>query len=351
MFSALNNMKSVASEIFNLARSNFTGSQPEQPNPIPAPAPPTPIPEQSDVRHKIASIMKANMTTPWISQNIANEQERENFLEILRSGLTGGRLADLNESEPKNLYMVFGFASQGYGNWEEIESKLEKWCDLNDKKHKETGWILMTQGDGNYGKKSIESIAQFVAARGTPVVFIQSHYGYAEPGTKYWPTYASAGLFGEGIHHDQPKLLPCGTPKKDKYENAMFKEVWGGYRKDNEGKRTGEIGFPDAAVLQDTVNGVCLKDYLGGIFIAGGGDITLEQTELYNFKNADRDGDCYVSAETVKGEASKLNKIFDDTPHQPNNQTKNQSNNQPKQPSVFQFARELKRARQIRSEL
>ena len=40
----------------------------------------------------------------------------------------------------------------------------------------------MSQGDGDYGHDSIETIAQMVAARGVPVVFLQSDFGYAEPG-------------------------------------------------------------------------------------------------------------------------------------------------------------------------
>merc|ERR1712100_817151 len=252
----------------------------------------------------------ATRTRPWYNKPLEETADRSHFLRTLRHDLVGARLADPTKGEIPNLYLAFGFASQGYGEWEGVEKALEAWCERNDERHKQTGWILMTQGDGDYGKKSIESIAQFVAARGTPVVFIQSHYGFAEPGSAYWPTYASAGFFGRGVFHQQAKLGQDGQEKVGKDGEVLLKEVWGGYRKDSKGERTGEVGFPDAAMLEESFDGVVLGDCLGGIFVAGGGDITMEQVEMYRFGEAGRAGDCYVCATTEAGVESKLNAVL-----------------------------------------
>jgi len=125
---------------------------------------------------------------PWLNEAegkpVCNEKTRLEFADILKSGLVGAKL-NQPEAQKPNVYLIFGFASQGYGEeaegWPLVEAALEKWCKENDERHKEDGcgWILMSQGDGDYGKKSIESIAQYVAKRepSTPVIFVQSDYG------------------------------------------------------------------------------------------------------------------------------------------------------------------------------
>jgi len=199
--------------------------------------------------------------------------------------------------------------------WPLVESALEAWCDENDKRHSYagTGWILMTQGDGDYGKKSIESIAQYVRTRGdrgkpqVPVVFIQSDFGYAAPGSDYWPTYASAGYFGPGLCHDEPKLDKEGKPRVNKAGVPMKAEAWGGYVKDSNGAPSVKLVFPDSAIVEQEFNGEKLRDHLGGIFVAGGGAITAEQVALYRMRQAGRAGDVYVPALALDGSASVLN--------------------------------------------
>lgn len=260
----------------------------------------------------LTALAMASTWRPWFNKKTDEglpPADRAMFVEVLRRHLVGARLADPSMGETPNLYLAFGFASQGYGEWESVERALEQWCQQNDERHRQTGWILMTQGDGDYGKKSIETIAQYVAARGTPVVFMQSDYGYAEPGSAYWPTYASAGFFGPGLYHQQAKLGQDGQPRVGKDGAVMLKEAWGGYVKDLEGMRTGELAFPDAAMLEESFD-ERLSDHLGGIFIAGGGDITAEQVEVYQFGQAGREGDCFVPAVTEGGVESKLNSML-----------------------------------------
>jgi hypothetical protein len=256
---------------------------------------------------------------PWINAkdkegNIPDD--RAAFVDVMQHRLVGARL---NKSgEKPNLYLIFGFASQGYGDsetgWPRVESQLDEWCKKNDERHREagTGWILMTQGDGDYNKKSIESIAQYARNRvpPIPVIFIQSHFGYAAPGTPYWPTYASAGFFGPGLFHDKPKLDKEGNPRMDKDGNGMKAEAWGGYVKDAEDKPTGEYGFPDAAIMLQDFAGVKIREHLGGIFVAGGGEITKEQVALYGLRAQGREGDYFVAATTVDGSESPLNTLL-----------------------------------------
>jgi len=188
---------------------------------------------------------------------------------------------------------------------------LQEWCDANDKRHRDTGWILVTQGDGDYGHRSIESMAQLVARRlpPVPVVFFQSDYGYAEPDTPYWPSYASAGLFGPGVYHHETKLDKEGRTKTDKDGEVERKEAWGGYAKDADGKPTGTLGYPDQVLVQTPfgTEKSMLKHHIGGIFVAGGGAITEEQTRIYQLRGAGRQGDYFCPATTLKGEPSVLN--------------------------------------------
>jgi hypothetical protein len=219
---------------------------------------------------------------------------------VLRYRLRGARLADLDLGEAPNIYLCVGFASQGYENWASVESALSTWCDANDRRHRHTGWILLTNGDGDYGKPTVETIAQFVRARGTPVVLVQSDFAYCEPESPYWPTYASAGFFGEGVYHDLDKVDADGAWRK--------RECWGGFAKDREGRRDGRVSYPDAAMLLDTFGPVSLVSFLGGVFAAGGGDIASEQIELYGWGS--RKGDCYVAASAADGTASKLDAML-----------------------------------------
>jgi len=251
---------------------------------------------------------------PWINtKGSCGPEKRQEFYSILTSGLQGAQLSG------KNLYLVFGFASQGYAEegpfgWPDVQKSLEAWCQQNDERHKAdgTGWILMTQGDGDYGIKSIESIAQYVSKREpkTPVVFIQSHLGYAEPGSKYWPTYASAGYFGEGVYHNAAKLDKEGNPRVGEDGSPMLQEAWGGYVKGATGERTGAFAFPDDAIHNQTFGNDSLAAHLGGVFVAGGGAITEEQVEMYELFKSSRQGDCFQAAVTKDGNPSNLNEVY-----------------------------------------
>jgi len=261
---------------------------------------------------------EATPGNPWINWKLEGEdpppqdpRTKAAFAHVLQYRLEGARLANLDLEETPNLYMCMGFASQGYENWASIESALSSWCDENDQRHRAegTGWILLTNGDGDYGKATVETIAQFVKARGTPVVFVQSDFAYCEPGSAYWPTYASAGFFGEGIYHDLDKLDKAGMPALNRDGTRKKLEVWGGFAKDCEGQRDGHLSYPDAAVLRETFGSVKLINQMGGIFVAGGGDIAVEQVELYGLCERNREGDCFVPANAADGTPSRLNSM------------------------------------------
>lgn len=257
-----------------------------------------------------------NMVTPkcpWFNRpqhqnQTDNDEDRQRFADVLQSGSLRGRRIDKDNADNKNLYLCIGFASQGYADWPSVEQALSAWCDANDERHREagTGWILLTNGDGNYNRKSIESIAQFVSARGTPVVFVQSDFAYCEPDDTYWPTYASAGFFGKGVFHDLDKVDEAGWPLRDADGAPQKRECWGGFAKDSAGAWNGRISYPDAAVLHEEFDNLTLGAHLGGIFVAGGGDIACEQVELYGWDGS-RDGDCFVPASAADGTPSKLN--------------------------------------------
>ena len=276
-------------------------------------------PKAQDV---VTPVVTYNPECPWMNRKDpllgvlppADAHTRDTFLHVLRHQLSDAKLADIHSGQPPNLYPTFGFASQGYRDWAAIEARLRQWCDQNDKRHRlaGTGWILVTQGDGDYGHHSIETIAQYVRGRGVPVVFVQSHFGYAEPHTPYWPTYASAGFFGEGYYHDQPKRAKDGTVRYTPDGTVMQQEAWGGVVRDSTGspvQTDGEemkLAFPDAALLgSEEFGGEKLRDYIGGMFVAGGGAITCEQVDLYNFSS--RCGDCFVPALAIDGTPSLLN--------------------------------------------
>ena len=74
-----------------------------------------------------------------------------------------------------------------------------------------------------------------IAGRGVPVVFLQSDFGYAEPGSAYWPGYASAGFFGPGVRHLMVKRKD-GKPVVGRDGRPVYQECWGGYQKDAEGR-------------------------------------------------------------------------------------------------------------------
>eukprot|EP00658_Telonema_sp_P-2_P076314 TRINITY_DN6658_c0_g2_i2.p1 TRINITY_DN6658_c0_g2~~TRINITY_DN6658_c0_g2_i2.p1 ORF type:complete len:552 (-),score=122.77 TRINITY_DN6658_c0_g2_i2:341-1996(-) len=251
--------------------------------------------------------------SPWLSTPAMSEEEAwTHFYQVLRLQLKGGRLSNLVAGQAPNLYLAMGYATQGYDRFEEVREHLEEWCCMNDERHRAdgTGWILATHGDADYGHSSIETIAQHVRARGTPVVFLQSDFAYCEPGSEYWPTYASAGLFGAGKSHGIAKTTKQGEAVLDTHGKPVMLPAWGGYVKDAQGQRTPELAFPDQAMLQPRPGGNLLVYHLAGIFVAGGGDITAEQAELYGLQSGARVGDFFVPASARDGTCSRLNGIY-----------------------------------------
>ena len=107
------------------------------------------------------------------------------------------------------MILLSRFATAGYSNFGEVLVALDAWCQANDKRHGAEGWILMTQGDGDYGHESIETLASVVAARGTPTVFLQSDFGFCEPGDHLQssPHAAPTACLLQGLHTGQHTRL------------------------------------------------------------------------------------------------------------------------------------------------
>ena len=228
-----------------------------------------------------------------LSQNSFSKEME--FKNLLLDGSLGVKVSD------KNLYVLCGNATTGYANIDYILSKIDKWCDIRDSEHP-NGWVLMTNGDGYYGHPSIETIATHIANKGVPVIFIQSHFGYCEPDSDYWPKYASAGYFGKGVLH--PKMVE-DKPKLDSDGNPILVECWGGYQRDIDGNKIG-ISFPDNA-LNNSFEGFLINN-LGGFLIVGGGKITIEQMEIFKFGSHNKDH--FIIAFDKDKISSPANKVY-----------------------------------------
>ena len=258
--------------------------------------------EHTDTSARLALIAPEphTLANPWCNRRPTpdgavpyDSRTRAEFARVLRD------LGLMN-----NLCGVFGFASQGFGNADEVAAKFDHWCDENDAHFGTNAWILVTQGDGDYQHPSIATLAHTAARRGVPVVFVQSDFGYAEPGWQQWPQYATAGIFGPGVYTHAPDAKGVVAQKK----------CWGGFQQSEDGFRTGTLSFPDSAILTHEFDGLRLVEHLAGIFVAGGGDITVEQsTEIYMLMTAGRSRDRYVAATSAAGVPSLLNQRFGDS--------------------------------------
>lgn len=223
------------------------------------------------------------------------------FMNHLLSGNIGG--VKLNG----NGYRLFGNASTGYSKkqWPYIQDKVLKWCASLNAKHGVGNWMLFTDGDAYYGHESIESIASIIADLGIPVVFLQSDFGYAEPGSPYWPAYASGGFFGPGVRHLFQKSKG-GELCFDKDGQPLMAECWGGPQEDVDGNFTGVLSFVDQAYF-DLFEGEILNN-INGHLVVGGGEIVVRQMNLYKFGT--REMDYFIIAFTKEQISSPANKVF-----------------------------------------
>ena len=244
---------------------------------------------------------------PYFNANCeCTSETMTTFMSHLRSGAFKG--VKLGEDGRKNAYRLFGNASTGYSKkqFPYIREKVEKWCQRNDDMHGPNNWILFTDGDGDYGHESIETIASIVAERGVPVVFLQSDFGYAEPGTPYWPPYASGGFYGQGVRHLHQKKNKDGEPVFDKNGDPVMAECWGGIQEDLNGLETGVLSFVDDAYM-NLFNGE-LQANLDGMLVVGGGAIVVRQMRILIFGS--RPNDKFIIAFTKDELSSAANKVF-----------------------------------------
>lgn len=265
----------------------------------------------SHITDKTANMIMSTYTRerPWKNvpqTEISVESSYREFYEVLTSGLEG---ASINR-EGANLILLMGFSSQGYseenGRFALILEEVREWAEEMDRLHN-NNWILVTHGDADYGHYSITTLADFISlgdekrTRNTPVVCLQSDFYHSEPGSVYWPYYASAVLFGPGKHHSVHGTSPSkvsGGYVKTKNEEEMFV------------RRTGELGFPDEAMMTVPFNNGVLQQHLFSILSVGGGDITREQAEIYRLLSGARPHDKYISALSKHNEPSILNAVY-----------------------------------------
>merc|ERR1712216_477088 len=94
---------------------------------------------------------------------------------------------------------------------------------------------------------------------------------FAVPGDPNWPTCASAVYYGKGARHEGGQ--PCRH----------------GYVRDEAGKKTGQVSFPDAVMFDRRLDsGIRLVDLVMGVFVAGGAQGTKDQLKIYGIGKAGR---------------------------------------------------------------
>ena len=73
-----------------------------------------------------------------------------------------------------------------------------------------------------------------------------------------------------------------------------------------------ELAFPDSVITREVLPfGGTLLSVVGGIFVAGGGDITRNKCKIYRLLfNKTREHDVYVQASNAKGCPSVLNMVY-----------------------------------------
>lgn len=233
------------------------------------------------------TIVRYSQENPWFNPN--NQEfsmsTKLEFLDLLSNGSLGVKM------KGKNVFFLYGLASRGYSDIEGILKKVDRWIEQVDNECPE-GWMLVTNGDGEYGCDSITTIANHVSEHRmpngskVPVVCIQSDFGYCEPGTPYWPPYASAAIFIPGHRHHFPKVKD-GQVVLNKNGDAVYVECWGGYVKGPNGQRLRNqtTGYRLSAVdeiMFDKEGFKLISDHVGGYLVPGAGDIGLEQCEIHN---------------------------------------------------------------------
>lgn len=228
------------------------------------------------------------LSSPWFNKNCEFTPEMvSEFLDLMKNGNFGFRMGG------GNVVFLYGLASRGYSNMPTIIQKTTTFLEKMDKLFPD-GYCIMTNGDGEYDCDSITTIAKHIAehempnGQPVPVGFIQSSFGYAEPGTSYWPPYASFGLFGPGVRHLFQKIRK-GELVYDKQEQPVMAECWGGYVQGPDkqviiNEKTGKpvLSFVDQILFDISEVGLHqLYENVGGFLVAGGGEITLQQMEIH----------------------------------------------------------------------
>ena len=269
---------------------------------------------------------------PWVNRDFHFDSE---VSEEIVSHLSCGSFGDVKMKN--NVYLLFGFASRGYFNISEKLSEADEiLCDL-DVIHGKDGYVIIHNGDGTYTDSdgtdipSITTIANHISehimpnGETVPVGFIQSDFGSCLPGSKYWPSNASFGVFVPGRRHKYPKMRE-GEIVLDDSGSPLNAEAWGGYLYLNpcdvssceresliivdkiSGKRI--TSAVDAVLYEDLTPGegdnlIEIQKNIVGHLVFAGGEITRDQIEIHNI--GVKKGDRIIFGEDKDGIPSEVN--------------------------------------------
>ena len=180
-------------------------------------------------------------------------------MSVVKGSLEG---VTLKKSE-RNVYVSLGFGShQGYdaSSWGNVSRELQAWCDANNARHRQSGWLLLTHGTLDH------QIGAYAGSKGAQVAFLHPSKSWMPLISKQWPQHASAGAF-----------LP------------------------SEALSQGRIADEIASMR---IDGDSLEDYIGGVFVAGGDPHCLTDAKSLKLNQAGRTADIYVAAKDKGGAQS-----------------------------------------------
>jgi hypothetical protein len=231
---------------------------------------------------------------PWYNKSLSIQDDSiREFIHVLTHNIKNVKLSDPNKQETPNIYTLLGYAKQGYSDFESVLNKFDSLINKLNCLHPE-GWFLLCHGDGKRDYPSIYNLIKHAEQRGIPVIVNQSHFGYSEQGTPYWPEYARACLFGEGKYNINSK--------------GEKQECWAGYVSitDSDGStfQTGDVSLPDMLIST-------LTPYINGIVVVGGGDLSHQECIHHKFLKNVRNKDVYIDAKSLNGDISIVKSYVD----------------------------------------